>query len=65
MEKQNKKNTAADFDAVNEGSITKENLLTEILNLLKEDFIGIFSLENDAIKMRFLNGDKFTLTLSE
>ena len=65
MAKQDKKNTAVDLTAANEKSITKENLLKEILPLMKEYFIGKFKIENGVIKMSFMDGKKFVLTVHE
>lgn len=65
MEKHSKKNTSVGLTEANEKSITKENLLKEILPLLKEYFIGSFKIENGDIKMTFLNGQEFELTVGE
>ena len=65
MNEKNKKNTVACLAAINEESISPLQLLQEIQPLLKEYFIGNFKIENNAIKMRFLNGDKFNLTIGK
>lgn len=56
MKNSNKKNTAADIDAVNEKTITSLQLLQEIEPLLKEYFIGSFEIKNNALNMSFKNG---------
>lgn len=63
MEKRNKKNTANDF-AVNE-VITPLQLLQELEPLLKEYFIGDFSIENNALNLKFKNGQTFILKIGE
>ena len=64
MEKQGKKNTANDFFAVNE-HITPLQLLQEIAPLLEEYFIGEFEIENNALSMKFQNGQLFKLKIGE
>ena len=63
MTKQSKKNTSKDF-AVNE-IITPLQLLQEIEPLLKEYFIGNFEIENNALNLRFKNGQTFKLKIAE
>lgn len=63
MEKQDKKNTANDY-AVNE-HITPLQLLQEIEPLLKEYFIGDFEIKNNALNMKFKNGQTFVLKICE
>ena len=63
MEKQNKKNTATDY-AVNE-RITPLQLLQEIEPLLKEYFLGDFEIKNNALNMKFKNGQTFILKIGE
>lgn len=65
MEKQNKKNSAENLSAENEGNITPLQLLQEIQPLLKEYFIGDFEIQNNALKMTFLNGQIFELSVEE
>ena len=64
MEKQDKKNTANDLFAVNE-VITPLQLLQEIEPLLDEYFIGDFKIENNALNMKFKNGQTFKLKVCE
>ena len=65
MNEKHKKNTEACFAAVFEETITPLKLLEEIQPLLKEYFIGNFKIEHNAINIRFLNGQKFRLTIGE
>ena len=64
MIKKDKKNTANDLFAVNE-HITPLQLLQEIEPLLKEYFIGEFEIENNALNMKFKNGQSFKLKICE
>lgn len=65
MEKQSKKNTAENLSAANEEKITPLQLLQEIQPLLKEYFIGDYEIQNNALKMTFLNGQIFKLAVGE
>ena len=64
MENQGKKNTANDSFAVNE-VMTPLQLLQEIEPLLEEYFIGDFEIKNNALNMKFKNGQTFKLTIGE
>lgn len=65
MLNQNEKNTASEFDAVNEKRITPLQLLQEVQPLLKEYFIGGFEICENAIKLSFKNGQNFKMTIGE
>ncbi len=60
MEKQNEKFTE---ELKNEPKITSEELLEEILSLLKESFFAKIRLCGDEISLRFFNGQHARLTV--
>lgn len=64
MTKQDKKNTANDLFAANE-IITPIQLLQEIEPLLKEYFIGDFEIKDNALNLKFKNGQIFKLKIAE
>ena len=59
MEKQNEKDTVINY------TINPLQLLHEIQPLLKECFTGNFEVENNALNMRFENGQTFKLKIGE
>ena len=65
MEKQSKKNTADDFTAVIKEIISPLQLLQEIQPMLKEYFIGNFEVKNNALNMKFKNGQIFKMKIGE
>ena len=65
MSNKSKKNTANDLFAVKEKNISPIQLLQEIEPLLKEYFIGEFEIENNALSMKFKNGQTFKLKICE
>lgn len=69
MEQKNERNKnkklAVSFAAINEETILPTDLLQEILPLLQEYFVGNFKIEGGAISIKFLNGQKFRLTVGE
>ncbi len=69
MEQKNERNKnkklAVSFAAINEETILPTDLLQEILPLLQEYFVGNFKIEGNAISIKFLNGQKFRLTVGE
>ena len=60
-----KKYTESNLSAKNEECITPIQLLQEIEPLLQEYFIGNFTLKNNALNMRFENGQFFRLVIGE
>lgn len=69
MEQKNERNKnkklAVSFAAINEETILPTDLLQEILPLLQEYFVGNIKIEGNAISIKFLNGQKFRLTVGE
>ncbi|MGN1372732.1 MAG: hypothetical protein ACI4VK_01640 [Candidatus Coproplasma sp.] len=49
----------------NEPPIIASDLIAEIITLLKDYFIGQFTLDGDSITYALLNGQKFTISASE
>ncbi|MGN1103964.1 MAG: hypothetical protein ACI4QI_03730 [Candidatus Coproplasma sp.] len=49
----------------NEPQINAGDLLAEIIPLLKDYFIGQFTLDGDGITYALLNGQKFTISATE
>lgn len=45
--------------------ITTEELAEEIITILKDEIVATFSKEDDAVKIKFLNGQSFMLTIKE
>lgn len=65
MAKMSKKNTASYLEAVKKVRIAPLHLLHEIQFLLEESFIGEFEVKNNALDMRFINGQTFKLKICE
>ncbi|MGN0805334.1 MAG: hypothetical protein ACI4MS_08125 [Candidatus Coproplasma sp.] len=49
----------------NEPQIKPNDLLAEVIPLLKDYFVGQFTLDGDGITYALLNGQKFTISASE
>lgn len=48
-----------------EGKITTQEILDEILPLLKESFVAICKKCGNTVEMRFLNGQMFQIQITE
>lgn len=65
VEKQTQQKNAADVAALNERHVKPLEILQEIEPLIKEYFIGEFSLESNALKINLKNGQQFRLIAAE
>lgn len=58
-------NYTQEKEAKNEPPVTACDLLAEIMPLLKDYFIGQFSLDGEGIKYTLLNGQRFKIFATE
>lgn len=58
-------NYTQDETLKNEPPINASDLLAEIIPLLKDYFIGQFTIDGDSITYALLNGQKFTISAIE
>lgn len=58
-------NYTQDKTVRNEPPINASDLLAEIIPLLKDYFVGQFTIDGDCITYALLNGQKFTISVTE
>ena len=49
----------------NNCKITVENLIEEIASVLRDEFVATFAEKEDSIFIKFLSGQKFSVSINE
>ena len=50
---------------MNQAKIKKNELTADLKTMLKDEFVAEITENDSALKLRFLNGQKFVLTITE
>ncbi len=53
------------LEAMFEGKISAEDLVKEIEPLIEDYFVGDFTITQEGLELKFLNGQTFILSVSE